>query len=81
MTQKHDVIMSRPIGIDGLVMIPLSLRFEALWIYDLTLGQIIKNKTSDRIQLPLDAVEVGVNWLAENGYGRPGWIDPARLGV
>jgi hypothetical protein len=80
MTQKHDIIISRPLGIDGLAMIPMRLRFEALWIYDMTLGKILKNKTGDRIQLPLDAVEVGASWLTENGYGRP-FMRPALLEV
>jgi hypothetical protein len=65
----NDIIIQRPLGIEGEVCLPAKLRFEARWIYDLTAGKILKNKTGKTVIPCIDAVEVSMTWLADNGYG------------
>lgn len=64
-----DIIVHRPTGHEGEVCLPAKLRFEARWIYDLTAGKILKNKTGKTVMPCLDAVEVDGTWLSDNGYG------------
>lgn len=69
----YDVIIPRPEfqsvqAAPGRNILPLKLMFEAYWIYDLTDGKILKNKTGKSVVPCIDAEEVDGTWLHNNGY-------------
>lgn len=51
----------------GFPAIPAKLKFHAVWIYNLTTGEIIKS-AAGHIFTCIGAVEVGDDWLIERGY-------------
>ena len=69
---------------DGRLFIPQKLVFDADWIFDLDLGQVLKNKTGRNRLIPLGVAEVERSWLGERGYmrmRRPAVPQPTRTVV
>lgn len=68
-----DILIKRPerMNLDGSKrpVIPMKLLFDASWVYDFTVGQILKCRDG-KIVPCLDAVRVDDEWLIKKGYMR-----------
>jgi hypothetical protein len=70
---EYDIIIPRPKFEEppASPRLPQRLTFEASWIYDLTEGKILKNKTGKSVVSCIDAEEVDADWLIQNRYVIP----------
>ncbi len=58
------------LDIEGKIVIPHKLMFQADWIYDLDTSKVLKNKTGRSCLIPLGVEEVDRSWLIQRKFVR-----------